>query len=305
MTEAATPRADPAAFADALRDFTASNSGRGIDAVRLQVDVLDGAPLVTGRVLTFKQARGVEELARRHGARLQLEVVADPAAGLEKGWVEPAVAVLDAWREPARAGEEMGRQDQYLLGADGPLRRLGEDGDFLLVQGPDLAIGWVAAADVRETDPEAARAAWQHVERASEGAARPAVKGGGSAAGVLRRARMELGIPYLWGGTTHRGFDCSGLLLRVMLDATGVLLPRHTGDQRRAGERVVAGQARAGDLLFARPRQQRVGHVLLMTSASTVLHACRTEHRVLEEGLEENARRYQHQGWRRPVLLDG
>jgi hypothetical protein len=70
------------------------------------------------------------------------------------------------------------------------------------------------------------------------------------------------------------------------------------------GERVVGGGVRAGDLLFARPREQRVGHVLLMTSATTVLHACRTEHRVIEEGLAENARRYQHQGWRRPVQLD-
>jgi cell wall-associated NlpC family hydrolase len=305
VTDAATPRADPRALADALGEFTASNSGRGLDAVDLRVEERDGAPLINGKVLTFKQAHGLEELARRHGAGLQIKVIADPRSGLEQGWVEPTVEVLDVWRDPARAGEEMGRQNQYLAGADGPLRRLHQEGEFLLVQGIDLAVGWAAAADLREADPEASRTSWEDVERATEQAARQAARDDASTAAVLQRARAELAVPYLWGGTTHHGFDCSGLILRVIRDATGVLLPRHSGDQRRVGERIVTGQARASDLLFARPREQRVGHVLLMTSESTVLHACRTEHRVIEEELDDNARRYQHQGWRRPVLLDG
>jgi hypothetical protein len=40
---------------------------------------------------------------------------------------------------------------------------------------------------------------------------------------------------------------------------------------------------------------------MLLTSSSTLLHACRTEGRVIEEPVEENAKRYQHQGYRRPV----
>ena len=302
MTEAATPEVDPGTLADAVRDFITAAGGRGVDAMDLRIEEDGDVPTITGRVLTYRQERGVLELARTHGAGTRLAVVADPASGLEQGWVEPVVEVLDTWREPSRAGEEMGRQDQYLA-ADGPLRRLGADGDFVLVQGVDLALGWAAAGDVRDTDAGAARSAWAGVERATAPVARPVALDGAGTADLLRRARAEIGVPYVWGGTTHAGFDCSGLLLRAFHDVTGVLLPRHTGDQRRVGARVVAGDARAGDLLFARPRQQKVGHVCLMTSPATVLHACRTEHEVIEEGLEENARRYLHQGWRRPVLL--
>jgi murein DD-endopeptidase len=120
---------------------------------------------------------------------------------------------------------------------------------------------------------------------------------------LLAGARARLGAPYRWGGTTPAGYDCSGLVQRVFSDATQVLLPKHTADQRRVGLRVAADERAAGDLVFATPLGQRVGHVMLLTSPDTVLHACRTEHRVVEESLADNALRYRHQGCRRPVLL--
>ena len=289
------------ALEGAVRAFEESHAGRAVSGVALQVAGATGAAVVSGTVLTARQAKDVRDLARQHGAEAEIRVAADPDSGLETGWVMPAVDVVDLWREPSQAGEEMGRQTQYLRG-DGPLRMFGSDGDFLLVQGRDLAMGWAASADVRETDPEPARAAWADVARAADGASRAPVRPDAAVGALLERARAELGAPYIWGGTTHAGFDCSGLVQRVLLDATGVLLPRHTGDQRRVGARIV-DDVRAGDLLFAAPLIQKVGHVLLVTSPTTVLHACRTEHRVIEEDLEANALRYRHQGYRRPVSL--
>jgi len=271
------------ALAEAVRAFLDAQPGWGVAPAELAIGARDGVPVVSGRVLTERQARAVRELAREHGAGVDIMVAADPASGLEVGWVEPAVDLLEVWREPARAGDEMGRQTQYLVG-DGPLRSFGEAGDFRLVQGRDLGIGWVST-----------------LTRAITGAALAATEDRGVDA-VLERARAELGVRYVWGGTTHAGFDCSGLLQRVLVESTGVLLPRHTGDQRRVGARVTE-DLHAGDLLFAAPRSQKVGHVLLMTSPTTVLHACRTEHRVIEEDLAENAVRYRHQGYRRPVAL--
>jgi len=296
------PLADDATLAAAVAEFTRAQSGRGILAVALEVAERDRRPVVSGTVLTQRQAREVRDLARRHGATAELVVAADPRSGMEQGWVTAAVPVLDLWREPARAGQEMGRQTQY-LDTDGPFRSFGEEAGYLLLQGPDLAMGWAAATAVTPAAVADSVHPWDHVARAQENVARlPRDPAAGSDA-VLRRARQELGVTYVWGGTSHAGFDCSGLLQRVFLDSTGVLLPRHTGDQRRAGERVIAGAVRAGDLLFATPRSQKVGHVLLMTGTDTVLHACRTENRVMEEALADNSRRYQHQGWRRPVWL--
>jgi cell wall-associated NlpC family hydrolase len=292
---------EASAIAEAVRAFLDSQPHRALRAVALQVDTSGAMPVVRGQVLTARQAREVRDLARVHGAGLDLRVAADPGSGLEQGWVAPTVEVLNVWRDPTRAGEEMGRQNQYLR-SDGPLRRFGEDGAFILVQGRDLAMGWAAAAELEAVGAADAGASWDGIARAVEGESRPPDRGEANKAVLLARARTELDVPYVWGGTTHAGFDCSGLLMRVLFDTTGVLLPRHTGDQRRVGARV-PDDPRAGDLLFAAPLSQKVGHVLLLTSPSTVLHACRTEHRVIEEDLAANAQRYRHQGYRRPVLL--
>jgi cell wall-associated NlpC family hydrolase len=292
-----------AALTEAVQEFTRAHAGMAVRAIDLEVAERDGRPLVSGTVLTSRQGREVRDLARRHGAMAELVIAADPRSGMEEAWAAISVPLLDLWRGPSRAGQEMGRQTQY-LDRDGPLRRFGTDGGFALVQGPDLAMGWAALDALRETIPSPEGHPWAAVSRAREGAARgPATTGAGVAA-TLERARSELGVAYVWGGTTHAGFDCSGLVQRVLVESTGVLLPRHTGDQRRVGARVLTPDARAGDLLFATPRDQRVGHVLLMTSAESVLHACRTEQRVIEEPLAVNAQRYQHQGWRRPVELE-
>ena len=302
MTEPTATPAGTRELAEAVRRLATAQTAHGIRAVALELEERDGRPLVRGTVLTQRQARDVRDLARKHGVTAELVVAADPRSGMEDGWVAPAGAILDLWREPSRRGDEAGRQTQYLA-SDGPLRRFGEEDGFILLQGPDLAMGWAAATEVIDVVPAGGSHPWSHVARAQENVARRPASSATDSDGVLERARRELGVRYVWGGTTHAGFDCSGLVQRVFLEATGVLMPRHTGDQRRVGARVVAGGARAGDLLFAAPRAQKVGHVVLMTSANTVLHACRTENRVIEETIEQNAARYLHQGWRRPVWL--
>jgi hypothetical protein len=300
----------PASLEEGIAELVRAAAAAPLPVVQLDVDRGSGAPVVTGRVLTFGQARQVRRLAEAHSASLDLSVVADPAEGLEEGWLEIAAdGVLELWRDPAEMGQDHARQTEYLP-SDGPLRLLGQVGAARLVQGPDLSSGWVGDGGLVATDATAARLDWAGRSRSREGVAVPAALGSPADTGgdspleaVLAAARAHLDVPYRWGGTTPLGFDCSGLVQRVFSDATGVLLPKHTGDQRHTGVRVTAAEAAAGDLLFATPRSQRVGHVLLVTSRDTVLHACRTEHMVIEESLAANAERYQHQGYRRPVQL--
>ncbi len=84
----------------------------------------------------------------------------------------------------------------------------------------------------------------------------------------MRAARMFLGVPYLWGGTTPNGFDCSGLVQRVY-GFFGVDLPRDADQQGRSGREVA--RARPGDLCFFGRR--RITHVGICLGDGAYLHA--------------------------------
>jgi cell wall-associated NlpC family hydrolase len=73
----------------------------------------------------------------------------------------------------------------------------------------------------------------------------------GSARGssVLSVAARYIGVPYVYGGTTPRGWDCSGAVGYIFAQI-GVKLPRTANEQMLASKRVSSSQARAGDLVF-------------------------------------------------------
>jgi cell wall-associated NlpC family hydrolase len=299
--------AGTSALATEVARFVDSQASVPLPLVDVAVDETTASPVLRGRVLTTAQASSLAKIAADHGASAEVEVIADPAQRLEQAWLVMTGPALEIWRDPQSIGEDSARQTEYLAG-DGHLRLLGRLPGALLVQGPDLTIGWIDETAVAAAEPESSRVDWERRVRAA-----PDVAVGADPAIIrlhvdlparlMATAREALETPYRWGGTTQLGYDCSGLVQRLFSLTTGVLLPKHTGDQRHVGVRVGDGGGRACDVLFGTPLGQKVGHVMLLTSPASVLHACRTEERVIEESIEENARRYQHQGYRRPVEL--
>ncbi len=91
---------------------------------------------------------------------------------------------------------------------------------------------------------------------------------------LVGRAMRFVGIPYLWGGTTPKGFDCSGLVQRVFL-MEGISLPRDSDMQALVGDLIPKEEAERlapGDLLFF-GEGEKVTHVAISIGEGLYIHS--------------------------------
>jgi cell wall-associated NlpC family hydrolase len=94
----------------------------------------------------------------------------------------------------------------------------------------------------------------------------PAVSGGAGAA--VSAAYSALGVPYVWGGASMSGFDCSGLTMWAWAKG-GVSLPHYTGSQYAAGRKIPMSALQPGDLIF----YNGLSHVGLYVGGGNIIHA--------------------------------
>jgi len=129
--------------------------------------------------------------------------------------------------------------------------------------GAATAAGATAAAT-----PAATRAPATSVDA---GAGTLATGSGATGADVVADAKKYLGVPYVFGGETTAGMDCSGLVQTVFKDL-GVTMPRVVPDQAKMGVEVGSlKDAQPGDLII--PKGE--GHVVIYVGDGKVLHAPR------------------------------
>lgn len=94
---------------------------------------------------------------------------------------------------------------------------------------------------------------------------------------ILRYARAMNGRPYLWGGTSTKSMDCSGLTSICYYVCAGVILPRNASQQAKAGVGIDLDDIsayRQGDLItFGNPKTGKVTHVALYDTDGEYMHS--------------------------------
>ncbi|KAA1417702.1 transglycosylase SLT domain-containing protein [Nocardioides humilatus] len=99
-----------------------------------------------------------------------------------------------------------------------------------------------------------------------------------SGADVVAEARKYLGVPYVWGGTSPQGVDCSGLV-QLVYKHFGYDLPRLSADQARAGTPVASlAEAQPGDLIAwdNSSRNNGADHIAIYLGDGKMIEAPRT-----------------------------
>lgn len=89
---------------------------------------------------------------------------------------------------------------------------------------------------------------------------------------VVNETKKYLGVPYVWGGTSPSGFDCSGLVQYVYSRAVGISLPRVTYQQEYSGKEIGLNSLSPGDLLFYGTRGT-THHVAIYIGNGQAIHA--------------------------------
>jgi hypothetical protein len=176
-------------------------------------------------------------------------------------WVQqPKVVVRSVYGFTYQSADKAGQVvSDVVIGSMLAVKR--DAGAFYEVLYPDGRAGFLAKEDAQPLQ--------QWLEQAKDSPER-----------IIATAKRFFGIPYLWGGTSSKGFDCSGFT-KIVYFLNGDLLPRDADQQSNIGEPVDTSTSfqhvQAGDLLFfgsraTGDRRERVTHVGISLGGSRYIH---------------------------------
>ncbi len=93
-----------------------------------------------------------------------------------------------------------------------------------------------------------------------------------TASAIIATAKKYIGVPYVWGGSTPSGFDCSGYV-QYVFKAHGISLPRTSKEQYGVGTYVSKANLKAGDLVFFNTEGSGVSHLGIYIGNNQFIHA--------------------------------
>lgn len=89
---------------------------------------------------------------------------------------------------------------------------------------------------------------------------------------ILENALIYLNAPYLWGGRSPLGIDCSGLT-QMVYRLQGIRIPRDAWQQEKLGKTQTLSDAKPGDLCFFENTEGKIIHVGILMNKDQIIHA--------------------------------
>jgi gamma-D-glutamyl-L-lysine dipeptidyl-peptidase len=159
----------------------------------------------------------------------------------------------------SEANEESATVSDLVAGC--MMELISEKGEFYQIQFPDQRQGYVSKREANTYNQ------WLADVSASE-------------ENLVKTSKRMMGVPYLWGGTSFKGVDCSGFTKTVYF-LNGIVLPRDASQQVSVGETIDKSgnwsDLKAGDLLFFGEKREdgseKVVHVAMWLGNSEYIHA--------------------------------
>lgn len=141
------------------------------------------------------------------------------------------------------------------------LKKSGDAGNYVKVEMPDQKIGYV------EKSVMISKENLDKVQATREK--------------IITTSKQFLGVPYLWGGTSSKGFDCSGFV-QTVFRLNNMELPRDASQIVREGEEIATGEKFenlvVGDLLFFGDKPGRISHVAIYMGDHLYIHSSTSVH---------------------------
>jgi len=133
------------------------------------------------------------------------------------------------------------------------------------------------------------------------------IEAGDEGAGLhpfVRVASRYAGTPYVWGGESRYGFDCSGFIIRVMRDLGYKALPHSAAEQFKYGQPIAQGLLKPGDIVFfANTYKPGISHVGIYIGKGRFIHAASTRQGTIISSLSASPYRQKYAGARRLLTI--